>query len=107
MFLQWRGLKGKMKIFNKEAEASIQAVIRAKRLIGSKVLAEKTGISRQNIYYWQSSNTFLPLDKAVKIWFATDGEVHLDELRPDLKVLIEKLIMFILKKYGRLADEIK
>lgn len=97
-----------MRVVDQYKEISTRAIIRAGRIIGSgNALAKKIGVTRQSINYWKSPLGFPPYDKAAAIYVVTNGQVSLDELRPDLKSLNDNLVKMILKKFGSRDVKIK
>jgi DNA-binding transcriptional regulator YdaS (Cro superfamily) len=77
---------------------SADAIVKAAKIFGTeKALAEKIGVSRERLFYWKI-NTLLPYDKAVSIYIVTDGQVDINELRPDLRRLTKKFVAIFIKK---------
>lgn len=74
-----------MKVINGLVLTGAEAIIRAIKIVGSeRALAKLIGVDRQKLRYWRL-NAVLPCDMAIKICVATNGQVTLAELRPDLK----------------------
>ena len=49
----------------------------------SSVLAKHLGVSIQSLSSWRRGGQ-IPAEKAIQIYFATNGEVGLHEMRPDI-----------------------
>ena len=53
-------------------------------------LAKKMGVTRQSVDYWRYMRKPIPYDKAIRMHVAVEGEVTVDELRPDMKTWTRK-----------------
>lgn len=60
---------------------------RAVRLVGGQVaLAKAVGVKQQHVWNWLNRDKKLPLEWAIAIERATNGQVTAKELRPDVPV---------------------
>jgi DNA-binding transcriptional regulator YdaS (Cro superfamily) len=88
-----------MKILAEFVERGKRGLIKATRLYGStQNLAKKIGISKQYLNYWKTKNSLIPYEIAVKIFVVTEGQVSINELRPDLRNMTKKLAETFLKQ---------
>lgn len=84
----------------KIVEQSKRGLMKAIRLFCStKDLALRIGISKQRINYWKSSDVLMPYEIAIKIFVATNGQISIYELRPDLADLTRQYESMIVDQY--------
>ncbi|MBL4647490.1 MAG: helix-turn-helix domain-containing protein [Gammaproteobacteria bacterium] len=67
------------------------ALVEAISIIGTeRLLAKKIGVPQSRIQYWKHSAKFIPYDKAIAIYLATNGKVSAESLCPDKSKLTKK-----------------
>ena len=90
-------------------ESALQQAI---KIAGSeRLLAKSIGVPQSRIQYWKSLAKQIPYDKAIAIHLATDGEIDICQLRPDLKNLTKKwrraiIQHFFIKKNNSASDNL-
>jgi len=63
----------------------VEHIRRAVKILGSQVeLAEACGVRQSHVSNWICRDKTIPLERALAIEIATDGEVTMQQLRPDL-----------------------
>ena len=67
------------------------ALAEAISIVGTeRLLAKKIGVPQSRIQYWKNSAKFIPYDKAIAIYLATNGRVSAESLCPDKSKLTKK-----------------
>lgn len=74
-----------------------QALIRAIEIAGSqRALAKKCNATQQHVWNWMQSGK-VPVDRAIQIEIATNGEVTKEELAPDFFNTVPKITIMLKK----------